>query len=633
MERTVEDIWHLYQQRKTAYAERNADIDDHRNLFDGHHWSTELTDEEQTTEDVYQLVVNYCRSVVLHFTGALAAAPRFRVPRPSDAERAHKAEVRERWLAGLRDPLLRAWSDVEVDASKTRCGVLQIIWDPDAPTRGDGDAVVYQGNPFIFRSVDPKKFYPCYRTDDGPNDFFYVIREDPDRLIEDLEEQYGIPLQSAEHEPGTEGACTVVEYWDKDHYYLVALTHRDVTKPDSRGRKEIVREEHNVLLKGGKHTYPAIPFFVLQNIRDPHKDATFEGSLSDVEAVAALNKHADQLLSEHAEEILLQIHRPLVYKTDDPQADAAELVATPGAVFTIGADEDVSPLEWPPEPEMVRNHWSWTKDAIDDMSFLPRTAQGELPAGVSGQSMSIANTPLQRILELKKPRRIETLKAIAAFLLNMAEAKGAPIVTWCTVGTQLEETRITKDFIGEDYYVDITWRNMLPRDEIAYEAHQAYLFKTGVQTLPTTLDKLGIEWVESEVKQLLEEYVDPKINPERAMAYASAVMALKQLEEQKGPPGAAQQPAAPQPGMPPEGAEQQLQAEMQQPGMAPTGTSGAVQGTPPQGALPVRPPAPSFQQMQMEGRLTPFGPREQFGAGALPLRPQGPGVNTGIPNA
>lgn len=617
MERTAEEVYNLYVARRNAYIARNTDIEYHRALFRGDHWGTSLSADEELATNEFQLVINYCRSTVLHFVGALASAPRFRVPRPAkDADRQHKAEVRERFLAGLGPDILQAWTDVEMSASKTRFGVLQVLWDPDRKKDQQG---AYVGNPFIFRAIDPTHFYPCYSTLFRPDDFFYVIREDPDRLIEDLEDIYNVKLQATDAEEGTEGTCMVIEYWDRDDYYLVALTHRDLTEYDNRGREYTTTEEVYTMLKSGPHGYPRIPFFVLQNIRDAFEDPTYEGSLSDVQAVAELNKHLDWLMSEHAEEILLNIHRPTVYKSPDHQKAAAELTAMPGSVWDIGEDEDVTPVVWPPEPEMVQNHYRWTRDAIDDLSFIPPTAQGQLPAGVSGASMGIANTPLQRILDLKKPRRIETLKAVATFVLQVAEKKGAPIITWCVTNNVKEETKITEQYIEGDYYVDVAWRNMLPRDEVSYEAHQAYLFKTGVQTLARTLDKLGVEWVEAEMQQLLAEYIDPKVNPNRAMVYAQAVQALKALEQQP-------EAAKPQP-------QPQVPAQLQ--ALPPGGSSGVqappMQGgpEPARGTLPVRPPAPSFQQMQGEERLTPFGPREMFGAGALPLRPQGPGINTG----
>jgi hypothetical protein len=610
-------VYTLWVARRSVYAERNDNIGEYRDLFSGEHWKEQLSEEEQISEDTFQLVVNYCRSTVLHFVGALAASPRFRVPRPvGDIGSRLRAELRERWLAGLRDSLLRAWTDVEMDASKTRFGVLQVLWDPKATKKGD----VFVGSPFIFRSIDPALFYPCYRTYNDSDDFFYVIREEPNRLIEDLEERYKVKLQAVEMEQGTEGACTVLEYWDKDHYYFVALTHVDVT--DSEGN--VSQEDVYTILEEGKHGYPRIPFFVLQNIRNAHEDPTHEGSLGDVDAISDLNKHLDWLYSEHGEEILLQIHRPLVYKSPDHMKKPNELRATPGAVFDIGEDEEIDPLVWPPEPEMVQHHFRMTRSAIDDMSFIPKTAQGDIPAGASGVGMGVANTPLQRILELKKPRRIETLKAIAAFLLRVAEGKSAPIAIWCAVsGNQRTEVKIDKEEIAGDYYVDVAWRNMMPRDEVAYEAHQAYLFKTGVQTLAQTLDKLGVEWVESELQQLQEEYIDPKINPERAMQYVQAMQALKQLEEPaaedaQGTAGAQMpQLQAPSTGATAQGGP----AAVQVPGIQQGGVP------PARGQLPIQPPVPSFMQGGMAGRLTPFGPREQFGAGALPLRPQGPGIS------
>lgn len=619
MERTAEQVYDLWVARKNCYAERNVNIDEYRKLFDGHHWTEELSDEEQVSEDTFQLVVNYCRSTVLHFVGALAASPRFRVPRPMGAKDARlKAELRERWLAGLRDGLLRAWTDVEMDASKTSFGVLQVLWDPEATKKDE----VFTGNPFIFRSIDPVLFYPCYRTYNDPGDFFYVIREEPSRLIEDLEERYGVKLQSVEMEQGTEGACTVIEYWDKDHYYFVALTHVDVTDEDGNVTDQ---KEVYTILEEGKHGYPRIPFFVLQNIRNAHEDPTHEGSLGDVDAILGLNKHLDQLISEHAEEILLQMHRPLVYKSPDHLKQSHELRATPGAVFDIGEDEELDALVWPPEPEMVQNHFRITRKAIDDMSFIPATAQGDLPAGASGVGMGVANTPLQRILELKKPRRIEVLKSVASFLLQVAEEKKAPIAVWCSMpGNERAQVKLGPEEVSGDYYTDVTWRNMMPRDEVAYEAHQAYLFKTGVQTLGRTMTNLGVEWVEAELQQLMEEYIDPKVNPERAIQYAQAAMALKQLEEPaaKEPQGApAPQPLAPQPPAAPPGAlpGSEGPGAVQIPGIQQGGMP------PAQGQLPIQPPMPSFQGMG--GRLAPFGPREQFGAGALPLRPQGPGIS------
>jgi hypothetical protein len=617
VERTASEVYELYIARKAEYANRNAMIDGYRALFDGDHWLKPLGKEEQEAEDTLQLVVNFCRSTVLHFVGMLASAPRFRVPRPARGEeRRIKAEIRERWLAGLRDDLLRAWSDVEMDASKVRFGVLQVIWDPDVEPANSGNI---EGNPFVFRAVDPQLFYPCYRTWHRADDFFYVIREDPGRLVEDLEEEYGVKLQAVEAEPGTEGACTVVEYWDKDDYYLIALTHRELTEVVS-GREVTHLEPHSVVLKEGKHGYPRIPFFVLQNIRNAHEDPTEGGSLGDVDAIAGLNRHMDWLFSSHADELALQVHRPIVYKSPSHSKPPESLRQSPGAVWDIEDDEDVSPFAWPAEPEMVQHHFRMTRKFIDDMSFIPATAQGELPAGVSGQSMSIANTPLQRILELKKPQRITTLKAVAGLLLEMGAKKGAPIVTWCTTSENVrEEAKLTKDMVEGDYYVEISWRNMLPRDEIAHQAHHAYLFKTGVQTLPRTLDALGVEWVEAELEQLSEEYIDPRINPERAMAYAAAKKALEQVEQQPAaqPPG--QQPAAPQPpgAMPP--------------GPMPPNAAEGLGPGPARGTLPVQPPSPPFQQMGQEARLTPFAPREQFGAGALPLRPPGPGINPGGP--
>lgn len=571
MKRTPDKVQELFLELEPEYSDRNTTLDRYESFFDGKHWDEQESSVESSS---FQLVFNFCRAIVIKYSALLAKPPRFRLP--SDGQD-FRVRHRELFLQAIRDAMAPAWSDVEFNASKLSFGVLQVLWEPgpDQPESvsiGEGEDISrtdrYTESPFVFRSIPPKRFYPVYRTFDKPDDFLYVIRYDPNRLVEDLEQRYGVSLQPTSYDSGqwgSEGTCDLIEYWDDEDYHLVALTK--FFMQDKHGKR--IDSSSAVSLKEFAHKYHRVPFFVLQNIRNPNYDPTFEGSLGDIDSIYELNKHYNLVMSEAAEEIVTNIHRPLTYKSDDHQQDPTKLEMSPGAVYPIGAEESLDPVAWQPMPDAVRQHIEMTLGGIMDLSFLGQSGFGSYPTGASGVGLRLVLQSLEQILMLKLPLRIEALRGICKHVLRTARGRlkeDEALSFWVKDSTgRFGQAVIEVEDIGTDTFVDISYENLIPRDEMSFQQNEIYKYKTGAQSLWTTLDHLGFDDPDSEIELIKEEMQDDVLNPEKA----AMILQAKQLPGTAQPETRPVQPGPPMQGAPPMPAPSALEGAMGPGGLAP----------------------------------------------------------------
>lgn len=538
-----------------GYSQRNYLIDIRTDAFEGAHWAKEPEDDSD-----YQLTFNYVRNIIFRFSAILARSPKPSVPIPGSGQTklSDSARKREKYLLAMWPKLMKAWSDVEINASKSSYGVLQILWDPKngqpetLSGRGEDETTrkAYTEPPFTFRSIPPKNFYPTYRTFDEPNDFLSVYRHDPARLVADLEQRYGVNLRA---EIGVENIAEgiyvidieedaeLIEYWTGEYYVLIAKTIAYVTlrtggRAPRGGRMDFEEMPRYTVLSAGKNPFPQIPFWVLQNIRsDPNENPTTVGSVSDVEDIISLNKHYNEIMSEEASEIAINIHSPMVYASNEHQQDPETIRFSPGAVIPIGEEEKLDKLHWQGEPLVVPQHLDRVMDSVGDLTFLGQAGFGRLPSGATGLGMQIALTPLQQIIELKLPLRKEVLESVCSYLLRCFEEKSndTPFKGWLQIqAKKYEMAELTKEDILGDYYATVDYGNLLPRDDLAADQNEVYKFKTGTQSLLTTLEKLGYQDPESEMNRLKAEMSDPVLNPEHVIATAQA----KQTQAQANQP-------------------------------------------------------------------------------------------------
>jgi len=628
----ADDIWGMFVELQAEYQTRNDKFGWYERFFDGDHWDKPVSEEDDTS---FQLVFNFTRAVVMKFTAILSKLPRLRIPMGTATTQASiNARNRERYLRMLFDDMAIPWQDVEMNASKKGMGVLQVLWEPEEGqpatiTVGVGADVTtkkaFTESPYLFRSVPPERFYPVYRTYDKPDNYLYVIRFDPERLIEDIEEQYAVELQATNQSEGTDGTTDLIELWSKDEYYLIAYT---MYKRLGKGQRAEETRGHAVMLTQKKHKYKRPPFFLLQNIRNPDKDPANEGSLGDVDMVADLNKHYNLIMSEAAEEIVTNIHRPLAYKSDDHQQDPQALEMKPGAVYPIGLEEELLPIAWQPMPEAVQQHITSVLSGLKDLSFLGNSGFGEYPQGATGVGLRIVLQSLEQIISLKLPLRHQVLRDVIKFLLqNTAERlKGADGDTALTLWVKDKLGRygqisLTPETIGRDYFVDVDYGTLLPSNGVEDDQNEIYKFKTGAQSLWTTLDNLGVEDPDAEMERMKAEFNDAVLNPEKVMAQLELKMRAQEMAAPQGGPAGPVPPGGPGPGGQPPGAGGQPPGGQQMPGSAQPGTR-PVQDGPSMNAAPPVPAGP-----QIPGQNVPSMSRSP---GQNPMQGQpGPGIYKG----
>jgi len=565
---------------KAGMADRNTAILTRRNWFDGNHWAEPSPGNEETSENQFRLVINYCKRVVLDFAGMLSRSPIPRVPIPvseipGDVD-VTRAKKREALLMIAWPDFLEAWQRAELNAGKCGYGVIQVLWDPSVtpdeeieetptapapavtPIEGNGQPPTpppaatqpvksrrYSELPMKFRSIKPEDFYPVYRTFDKSDDFLYVFRYEQNRLLADLEQRYDISLQATGTDESTsEATANLLEVWDAENYALFAETLVEDPLPvgavsglAARLRRVLrgkAYSTHYTALTHKKHGYKRIPFWVLQNVVDPDGNPAADGSLSDIDDIALLNEHLNLMRSEQAEEIVTNIHRPMVYKSPDHSQEPRSLSMTPGAVYPIGDDEDLEPLNYAPQPEYIQLHIADIERSIRFMSFLGDAGFGEFGAGTSGVSARIALTPMQRILELKMPPRIYCLRGIASFILRCFEARlgsDARLQAWVrTRGKQYSNIVVTPGDIKGDYYADVVYGNLLPRDDDSHQQNEGYKHGAGIQSLYRTIENLGEEDPLTEMKRLEQEANNVSLQPEKWLAIQQAKAAAAALQ-------------------------------------------------------------------------------------------------------
>ena len=597
--------------REAHYSHRNERIWNRRRWYSGDHWTKDA--QEGVEEDAVELVFNYVRNIVLRFVATFVRHPRPRVPVPTTPETGAEdaAQNRERFLLAIWPDIKRAWRDVELNAAKCAYGIFHAVWDPPTATevkigRGEDQTTqsVYTSSPVRFRSVKPEMFYPIYRTYDHPDDFLYIFFHEPRRLARDLELKYGVSLMAQQMDQsratdtstvsGSEPTVELVAYWDTELYILVAISKivefGEVTR--ARGllppKQELIETEQYAVLEFMEHELPRIPFWVLQNIRTPDFDPTFQGSISDIDDIIDLNKHYNWIVSEEADEIATHIHRPLFYLSDEHQQNPNDLKFTPGAVNPIGApgDEEITSIPWDPEPGFVQQHLDRTLENMKEIAFLGEPGFGNLPPGTSGVAAKVALTPMEQIIELKLPQRQDLLQSVCKFVLQIFEENAEDTKFQGYVKGEMNQfgtVDISADDVKQNYFVQIDYGNMLPQDDTGKEQNEVYKFKTGTQSLMRSLDNMNVVDPQSEISRIKDEGMDPELNPERVLLIIQAKRELATWEAEQEQEGQPQLGGAVPPGAEGEGG---LAASL-------FGQPKPLPGTAQQGTRPVQPALPA----------------------------------------
>lgn len=289
-----------------------------------------------------------------------------------------------------------------------------------------------------------------------------------------------------------------------------------------------------------------IPYIVAEHDHEPGSPEGVSGAIDLIDLQVELNRAYSHMFQYVADNV-----DPAWFLTGPDAAAFVEgLVPKAGEVVSTG---ESTILEVPkgqstvPFTEVVRTVW----EAMHRISGVPEIALGGLAGSdISGRATAVQ---IQSHLNRMDPRRNRTynaLKRLLRFWVHMAEEKNP------------KPLRDRENGVGDLVRGFQRWRivppEITPRDISESVTTETNKLNARVQSYRTTMDSIGIENPEAELKLIREEGMDAALAPERTQAYVSLMTMMAQLQQQMA---MMQQQAAMQGGAAPGGQDPQAQAQ------------------------------------------------------------------------
>jgi hypothetical protein len=380
----------------------------------------------------------------------------------------------------------------------------------------------------IIRAVDPAGVI-CVRGLNDPHDFARVYRY-WNVSVETLKAEYreeefrGMPVAvdsiESTHKTGNHEMVTVVQMSDKRRTIRFALAK-------SGGGVPLMEYEHN---------YGFCPYEVIPNV-GPYDDIW---GWADYEFFRGLASYIPQLISREADIIRQTASGAMIDKGTGSNPKLSKQILQKGGILTSKRDGDLSPIQTPETPAFQEAHGQRVMDLLKMLSFAPDAAWGDGAAG-SGSDRGLQLQPLLELTAMKQTNWSSGLKKIAEMCFRMIEQKQARSVTYrgatrrgtvrspfkpFTLGPKMDAAsvpnpafdeadplsdptlilpRSPKELFAGDYAVRFLWQNRIDPDDPAYVMSELNKFQQGAQSLRRTLERLGVENPEDEMKLIEEE--------------------------------------------------------------------------------------------------------------------------------
>lgn len=380
----------------------------------------------------------------------------------------------------------------------------------------------------LFRSVDPAGILVVEGVDD-PHDFSRVYRywEVPIRSLRNdyAEEQFrGEPVKvdaitTHSSEAGIDRAL-VVQVADKKKRLRFAL--------GGEGSVPVGLYE-NV------HDLGFVPYVVIPNI-GPERDVW---GISDYELVRALVHYIPALFSREADIIRAVANGAVIEKGTGQSPEVIRRIIRLGGVIPSKKDGAVEPIETPETPAFAEGHAGRSLEFLKMLGFAPDAAWGGGISG-SGSDRGLQLQPLMELTALKQTNWEAGLGRLFTMAYKMIEQKLAGTASYrgavqgqgnrrrsfvVQLGSDLapiekanpaangdpfaEESiflpRTPKELFDGDHSVRFVWQNRVDPDDPSFVLSELNKFERGAQSLETTLERLGVQSPEDEMRRIEAE--------------------------------------------------------------------------------------------------------------------------------
>lgn len=330
----------------------------------------------------------------------------------------------------------------------------------------------------------------------------------------------------------------VLEIWSKDNY---ALLVGGVTKYNGENP-----------YKWQKTGEGFIPFIVIENIRNDG-EARGEG---DIEQARELNEHLNQLISRKFHIVSRWLVPTLVWE-GAPQnyADVlAQTIGGGGAVPTRLGSRLYFLAYDRANPAVLEMEQTLRAAILESAGMNEVALLGNVTGSVNtGPALQAQFAPVLSTVDKKRTEWTAGLKLLFAMLLELQEQIGAStalgeVVVNSSIKSADDEDGELVQLSGKDIAglreVTISWPGVLPKDDAEQARLEMEKASQGLQSIYTTMEKLGEEYPDDELSRISMEAQDPNLRGDKVAeqmraqapllkAQASAAQALGAGEEEE----------------------------------------------------------------------------------------------------
>lgn len=319
----------------------------------------------------------------------------------------------------------------------------------------------------------------------------------------------------------------VLEVWERDVYLLIV-------------GGIVVFNGANPMKWSSTTQEGFIPFVVIENIRN---DGEQTGE-SDISQARELNEQLNFLLSRKQYVVGRWLQPTLVWE-GAPQNYLDILMSTVGGggaiptrlgsrLYFLAYDR--------PNPLVAELETSLRQSILETAGLNELAFQGQTTGYVNtGPSVNAQYQPLSSIIQKKQETWQEGLSLLFAMLLELQENIGDSPALGLTVVNSSVNSKNGSDgdvveLSGKDIAglreVTITWAGLLPKDDASAAQLELQKAQQGIQSIYTTLEKLGEEYPDDEIARIRQENTDPSLKGEKVAEQLRAQGSYDQAQAQ-----------------------------------------------------------------------------------------------------
>ena len=379
----------------------------------------------------------------------------------------------------------------------------------------------------VFRVCDPEDMVVVRGVDEA-HDFQRVYRswDVPVRSLQaEYRDQFYLgeavrigAITPAYNEGGTDLA-RVVQFSDKQKTVRFAM--------GAEGAGVVGLYEHH-------HGHGFAPYIVIPNI-GPYEDIW---GWADYEFVRSLQAYLGALFSREADILKSVANGAAIEKGTGANPERVLEVLREGGVLPSRREGSVDPIQAPEMPSFHENHAERSMEMFKMLGFAPDAAWGK-PGSASGTDRGLQLQPLLEYTALKQMNWQAGLTRLFAYAYQMIEQKMAVTTKYrgavhasgnrrlpfvlelgpnadptMEVTNEMDEEglpievplpRSPRELFDGDYEVRFVFQNRIDPDDPSFVTSELAKFAQGAQSLQTTLERLGFQAPEDEMRRIEAE--------------------------------------------------------------------------------------------------------------------------------